>query len=295
MGLIYLKRNFLGRDIMREINCNDIIPRVAQAVITANRQLPMDILEALQQAYIKETSPTAKNILQIIIENANIADAEKMALCQDTGLVVIDVQIGQDVHIIGGNLGKALNEGVRQGYTFGYLRKSVVENPLSRINTADNTPAIIHYNIVTGDKLKLTIFPKGAGSENMGQVAMLKPAEGLDGVREFVLRVIREASGNPCPPIIVGVGIGGNMEKATLLAKHALLRPINIRNAAPDIAALEKEWLNKINELGIGPQGLGGRTTALGVNIEVFATHIASLPVAVNLGCHSTRRIELEF
>lgn len=280
---------------MREINCKDIIPQVAQAVITANRQLPADIVEALQKAVLEENSPTARNILQIILENASLAETEEMALCQDTGLVVIDVQIGQNVHIVGGNLENALNEGVRRGYTFGYLRKSVVESPLKRLNTLDNTPAIIHYNIVSGDKLKLTIFPKGAGSENMGQVAMLKPSDGLGGVEDFVLEVIKQAGANPCPPIIVGIGIGGNMEKVTLLAKQALLRPINIRNASPDIAALEIEWLNKINELGIGPQGLGGKTTALGVNIEIFATHIASLPVAVNLGCHSTRRTEIEF
>lgn len=280
---------------MREINCKDITDKVAQAVIEANQYLPPDVLKALADAMEKETSPTARNILKIILENAYIAGQEKMALCQDTGMVVINVELGQDVHIVGGSLERALNEGVRKGYIEGYLRKSVVNDPFTRINTQDNTPSIIHYHIVEGDKFKLTIFPKGAGSENMGQVAMLKPSQGLSGVKDFILRVVKEAGGNPCPPIIIGVGIGGNMEKATLLAKQALLRPIDIRNSNPQISALELEWLDAVNDLGIGPQALGGRTTALGLNIEVFATHIASLPVAVNLGCHSTRRINLEF
>ncbi|NLB88241.1 MAG: fumarate hydratase, partial [Syntrophomonadaceae bacterium] len=269
---------------MREINCRDISSKVAAAVIKANQYLPADILKALEEAVKKETLPTAKNILNILLENAQIAAQEKMALCQDTGMVVIDVKIGQDVHIVGGNLEKALNEGVRKGYIEGYLRKSVVNDPLMRINTQDNTPCIVHYHIVEGDKLQLTIFPKGAGSENMGQVAMLKPSHGLAGVKDFVLKVVKEAGGNPCPPIIIGVGIGGNMEKAAFLAKKALLRPIDIRNLDPKIADLEVEWLEAVNDLGIGPQGLGGKTTALGLNIEVFATHIASLPVAVNLG-----------
>lgn len=280
---------------MREIKCQDIADKVAEAVIRANQYLPADVMKALEDAVKKETSPTAKNILNILLENAHIAAREKMALCQDTGMVVVDVELGQDVYIAGGSLEKALNEGVRKGYIEGYLRKSVVKDPLNRINTQDNTPCIIHYNIVAGDKLKLTIFPKGAGSENMGKVAMLKPSHGLEGVKDFVLRVVKEAGGNPCPPIIIGVGIGGNMEKAALLAKKALLRPIDIRNSDPKIAELELEWLKAVNDLGIGPQGLGGRTTALGLNIEVFATHIASLPVAVNLGCHSTRRMVLEF
>ncbi len=280
---------------MRKIDCKDIIDKVAEAVVTANVDLPADVLKAINEAIKVEDSPAARHILQIILDNAQIASNEKMALCQDTGMVVINVEIGQDVHIVGGSLERALNEGIRKGYVEGYLRKSVVEEPLVRINTGDNTPGIIHYNIVEGSQLKLTLFPKGAGSENMGRVAMLKPSQGLEGVRDFVLQVVKEAGGNPCPPIIVGVGIGGNMEKAALLAKKALLRPLDIRNSDPRIAALEAEWLSNINDLGIGPQGLGGKTTALGVNIEVFATHIASLPVAVNLGCHSTRRIVLEF
>lgn len=280
---------------MRDINCKDIIDKVAEAVITANVKLPSDVLKAISKAITEESLTTARNILRIILDNAEIASNEKMALCQDTGMIVINVEIGQDVHIVGGSLETALNEGVRKGYVEGYLRKSVVSDPFLRINTQDNTPCIIHYHIVEGDKLKLTIFPKGAGSENMGQVAMLKPAQGLPGVRDFVLKVIKEAGGNPCPPLIIGVGIGGNMEKATLLAKKALLRPIDIRNPDIRIANLEEEWLVRVNDLGIGPQGLGGKTTALGLNIEVFATHIASLPVAVNLGCHSTRRIDLEF
>ncbi|HZJ85259.1 MAG TPA: fumarate hydratase [Syntrophomonadaceae bacterium] len=280
---------------MRVIDGQEIMDKLATAIITANTQLPPDVMRAIRAAIEIETLPRAKNILQIILENAHIAETEKVALCQDTGMVVIDVEIGQDVNIRGGNLEDILNEGVRRGYKAGYLRNSVVNDPILRINTLDNTPAIIHYKIVSGDKVKLTLFPKGAGSENVGQLSMLNPLDGLEGVKFFVLKTVREAGANPCPPIIVGVGIGGNMEKATLLAKRALLRPLDIRSKLPYLAEFELDLLNEINNLGIGPQGLGGKTTALGVNIEAFATHIASLPVAVNIGCHSTRRIVVEF
>lgn len=280
---------------MRVIDGQEIIDKLAAAIITANTKLPPDVLQAIRAAIEIETLPRAKNILQIILENAHIAETEKIALCQDTGMVVIDVEIGQDVNISGGNLEDILNEGVRRGYKAGYLRNSVVNDPILRINTLDNTPAIIHYKIVSGDKVKITLFPKGAGSENVGQLSMLNPLDGLEGVKAFVLKTVREAGANPCPPIIVGVGIGGNMEKATLLAKRALLRPLDIRSKLPYLAEFELDLLNEINNLGIGPQGLGGKTTALGVNIEAFATHIASLPVAVNIGCHSTRRMVVSF
>ncbi len=280
---------------MRVIDGQEIIDKLAAAIITANTKLPPDVLQAIRAAIEIETLPRAKNILQIILENAHIAETEKIALCQDTGMVVIDVEIGQDVNISGGNLEDILNEGVRRGYKAGYLRNSVVNDPILRINTLDNTPAIIHYKIVSGDKVKITLFPKGAGSENVGQLSMLNPLDGLKGVKAFVLKTVREAGANPCPPIIVGVGIGGNMEKATLLAKRALLRPLDIRSKLPYLAEFELDLLNEINNLGIGPQGLGGKTTALGVNIEAFATHIASLPVAVNIGCHSTRRMVVSF
>lgn len=278
---------------MRIIDSQDIINKVAEAVIKANIGLPPDVFKAIQTAIIKETSKIAQNILQIILENAHIAEAENMALCQDTGMVVIYVEIGQDVYVKG-SLEEALNEGVRRGYKAGYLRNSVVNDPVLRVNTFDNTPCIIHYQLVAGDKLDITILPKGAGSENVGQLAMLKPLAGIKGVKDFVLKVVKEAGANPCPPIIVGVGIGGNMEKATFLAKKALLRPLDVRNAEPYLAEFELDLLNEINSLGIGPQGLGGNTTALGVNVEVFATHIASLPVAVNISCHSLRRIRVK-
>lgn len=278
---------------MRIIDSQDIINKVAEAVIKANIGLPPDVFKAIQTAIINETSKIAQNILQIILENAHIAEAENMALCQDTGMVVIYVEIGQDVYVKG-SLEEALNEGVRRGYKAGYLRNSVVNDPVLRVNTFDNTPCIIHYQLVAGDKLDITILPKGAGSENVGQLAMLKPLAGIKGVKDFVLKVVKEAGANPCPPIIVGVGIGGNMEKATFLAKKALLRPLDVRNAEPYLAEFELDLLNEINSLGIGPQGLGGNTTALGVNVEVFATHIASLPVAVNISCHSLRRIRVK-
>lgn len=280
---------------MRQIKVDLIEEAVAQAVIDANTVLPKDVQGALQTARERETHPAARRFLQIILENADIACRDRMALCQDCGMVVAHVKLGQEVQLIGGNLETAINRGISTGYQRGYLRKSVVKDPLARINTGDNTPAIVHISLVAGDVLQLTLMPKGAGSENMGQLAMLKPSAGVEGVKEFILQVVRAAGGNPCPPVIVGVGIGGNMEKAALLAKHSLLREVGRPNERPDLAELEMEMLTRINASGIGVMGIGGNNTALAVNIETYPTHIACLPVAVNLGCHSTRRITLEF
>jgi len=279
---------------MREINVEMIRTAVGSAVIEANTNLPGDVRSALQNALIKESSPSAAHFLDIILENAQIAVQDKMPLCQDTGMVVAHIELGQEVQVTGGGLEEAINQGIRDGYQRGYLRKSVVNDPFERKNTGDNTPAIIHIHLVEGEVLRITLLPKGAGSENMGQLVMLKPSAGIEGVKEFILKVVKEAAGNPCPPIIVGVGVGGNMEKAALLAKHALLREVGQPNPRPELANLEDEMLQKINDLGIGVQGLGGNTTALAVNIETYPTHIACLPVAVNLGCHSTRRIIVE-
>lgn len=279
---------------MREINVEMIRTVVGTAVIEANTKLPKDVRGALQTALLKESLPSAAHFLDIILENAQIAVQDKMPLCQDTGMVVAHIELGQEVHVTGGGLEEAVNQGVSDGYRQGYLRKSVVNDPFERKNTGDNTPAIIHIHLVPGEVLRITLLPKGAGSENMGQLVMLKPSAGIEGVKEFILKVVREAAGNPCPPIIVGVGVGGNMEKAALLAKHALLREVGQPNPRPELAGLEDEMLQKINDLGIGVQGLGGNTTALAVNIETYPTHIACLPVAVNLGCHSTRRIIVE-
>jgi fumarate hydratase subunit alpha len=279
---------------MRQINVEQIKKAVESAVIEANTNLPEDVRAALQTALTKETSASGSRCLQIILENAQIAEQDKMALCQDTGMVVAHIELGQEVHLVGGEIENAVNQGIRDGYRRGYLRKSVVSDPFTRINTGDNTPAVIHIHMMAGEGLRIVLLPKGAGSENMGQLAMLKPSAGMEGVKEFILKVVREAEGNPCPPIIVGVGVGGNMEKAALLAKHALLREVGRPNAQPDLAALEEEMLQKVNDLRIGVQGLGGDTTALAVNIETYPTHIACLPVAVNLGCHSTRRITVD-
>ena len=240
----------------------------------------------------KETWSLAEDILDKIVTNAEIAKNERMPICQDTGMACVFVEIGQDVHIVGGSLEEAINEGVRRGYDKGYLRKSVVKDPIHRVNTKDNTPAIIHYEIVPGDKLKLTVAPKGFGSENMSQIKMLKPSDGIEGVKEFIIKVIKDAGPNPCPPMIVGVGIGGSFEKAAYLSKKALIRSIDSKNENKYYGDLEDELLIKINELGIGPQGFGGKTTALGINIETYPTHIAGLPVAVNISCHATRHKE---
>jgi fumarate hydratase subunit alpha len=271
---------------MRTINASDIRHAIAGAAIAANTRLPDDVLQALQKAAQTEDSPRARQILEILLENAAMACEEGLALCQDTGLAVVDMTIGQDVHVEG-DLKEAINAGIREGYREGCFRASVVGHPLQRVNTGDNTPCIIHSEIVPGDGLTFTILPKGAGSENMSRVAMLKPGAGEPGVIDFVLESVTLAGGNPCPPLVVGIGIGGNMEHAAYLAKKALMRPLH--QGGPN-QELEQRILELINQTGIGPQGLGGKTTALGVNIETYPTHIACLPVAVNLGCHSTRR-----
>lgn len=279
---------------MREIQVEEIQKAVEKAVAKANINLPADIIQSLKNALAKESKSQARHFLQIALDNSEMAEKECMALCQDTGIVNVEVEIGQDVHITGGDVESAINQGVSDGYRKCYFRNSVVKHPLQRENTGDNTPALVSYRLVPGDVLKITVFPKGAGSENMGRLAMLKPSQGIEGVKEFVVNAIREASSNPCPPVVVGVGIGGTMEKAASLAKKALFRSIDVRNEDPLIAELEKELLDKINQLNIGPQGLGGDTTALGVNIETYPTHIACLPIAVNIGCHCTRRYTVE-
>lgn len=279
---------------MKEINVSKITEAVKIMCINANYYLADDVKEKIEKAYKSENWPMAKEMLEKILTNIDIAKNEKMPMCQDTGMACIFVEIGQDVHIVGGSLKDAINEGVRQGYTEGYLRKSVVKDPIDRVNTKDNTPAVIYYDIAEGDKLKIKIAPKGFGSENMSQLKMLKPADGLDGVKDFVLKVVKEAGPNPCPPIVVGVGIGGTFDKAANLAKRALVRPLNERNSNDFYSNLEEELLEKINEIGIGPQGFGGKTTALAVNIETYPTHIAGLPVAVNINCHVTRHAEIE-
>lgn len=278
---------------MREIHIEEIISVVRELSIEANYNLSNDIKNALVRAEKEETWDLAKDILDKIIINSEIAKNEKMPICQDTGMTCVFIEIGQDIHIIGGSLEDAVNEGVRRGYKDGYLRKSIVNDPINRINTKDNTPAIIYYDIVQGDKLKITVAPKGFGSENMSQIKMLKPSEGIQGVKDFIIKVVKEAGPNPCPPIVIGVGIGGTFDKAAYLAKKALLRPINIRNNDEFYSKLEDELLNEINKLGIGPQGFGGKTTTLGVNIETYPTHIAGLPVAVNINCHVTRHKEV--
>ncbi|KFX55187.1 fumarate hydratase [Clostridium botulinum] len=278
---------------MREVNVDCIIDAVKELSIKANYFLGEHIRQALEDSRDKETWNLAEDILDKIIINSEIADKEHVPICQDTGMACVFVELGQDVHLIGGNLSEAINEGVRIVYEEGFLRKSVVENPLKRINTNDNTPAVIYYDIVPGDKIKITVAPKGFGSENMSKITMLKPSDGVEGVKEFILEVVRQAGPNPCPPMVIGVGIGGTFDKSAYLAKKALLRPINIRNDDEYYKDLEIELLEKINELGIGPQGFGGRTTALGLNIETYPTHIAGLPVAVNINCHATRHKEI--
>lgn len=261
----------------------------------ANYNLGQDVIDAFKNAYEAEQSVTGKDILQQLIENAQIAKNESVPMCQDTGFSVFFVELGQEVHVEGGGLEDAINEGVRKGYQEGYLRKSIVGHPLERQNTGDNTPAVIHIRVVPGDKLKITVAPKGGGSENMSAIKMLKPAQGVEGVKDFVVETVKEAGPNPCPPIIVGVGIGGTFEKAALLAKEALLRPVGEPSSDPYAADLEQELLELVNKLGIGPQGLGGKTTALAVHVNTHPAHIASLPVAVNINCHASRHKEIEF
>lgn len=277
---------------MKEIKASAITEAVARLCQEANFVLGENVLAALKQALKTEESPLGKEALSQLIENARIAKKEQLPLCQDCGTVVVFLEIGQDVHIIG-DLYAAAEEGVRRGYAQGYLRKSIVSQPFSaRTNTKDNTPPVTHVEIVPGDKLKITVMPKGAGAENMTKLAMLKPGEGKEGIIELVVKTVNEGGGDPCPPLIIGLGIGGTAERAMLLAKKALLRKVAEPNPDPEIAALEKEILTKVNDLGIGPLGFGGRTTALAVHAEVMPTHIASLPVAVNLQCHSARHKE---
>ena len=274
---------------MREIQCSKITEVIRKLCIEANEHLPEDVKCAIKTARKEEDGEIAKGILDNIIENYEIADRENVPICQDTGMAVVFMEIGQDVHITGGDLTECVNEGVRQGYTDGYLRKSVVKDPIRRGNTGDNTPAILYTEIVPGEQIKITVGPKGFGSENMSRIMMFKPSAGLEGIRDFIIETVKFAGPNPCPPMVVGVGIGGTFDRCALLAKKALMRPLGSSNKDPFYADLEKELLLKINSLGIGPQGLGGRTTAIGLNIETFPTHIAGMPCAVNINCHVTR------
>ena len=274
---------------MRTIHTDEIIKNIKEMCIEANLSLTEDMKCRFKNATESEKSPLGKQILNQLQENMEIAAADQIPICQDTGMAVVFIEIGQDVHIEGENLEDAINEGVRQGYVDGYLRKSVVSDPIIRENTKDNTPAVIHYSIVPGENIKITVAPKGFGSENMSKVFMLKPADGIEGVKDAVLTAVKEAGPNACPPMVVGVGIGGTFEKCAILAKKALTRPVNEHSKIPYVADLEKEMLVKINKLGIGPGGLGGTTTALAVNINTYPTHIAGLPVAVNICCHVNR------
>ncbi|MEI3336687.1 MAG: fumarate hydratase [Clostridium sp.] len=278
---------------MREINVKEVENAVRNLSIEANYYVGEDIKDALIEFKKNEPFKIAEEVLDKIILNDEIACKEQMPMCQDTGMACVFLEIGQDVHFVGGLLEDAINEGVRRGYEEGYLRKSVVKDPIDRVNTKDNTPAIIYYDIVPGDKVKITLAPKGFGSENMSRIGMLKPADGLEGVKKFIIDTVEQAGPNPCPPMVIGVGIGGTFDKAAYLAKKALLRPINVRNSNEFYKNLEEELLEKINKLGIGPQGFGGRTTALGLNIETYPTHIAGLPVAVNINCHATRHKDI--
>lgn len=274
---------------MREISVDEITKVIRKLCIEANEHLPEDVKCAIKNCRASEDGNIAKGILDNIIENYEIADSENVPICQDTGMACVFMEIGQDVHIIGGDLTDAVNEGVRQGYTDGYLRKSVVKDPIRRGNTGDNTPAVLYTEIVPGDKIKITIGPKGFGSENMSRIMMFKPSAGLEGIKDFIIETVKIAGPNPCPPMVVGVGIGGTFDRCALLAKKALMRPLDTSNEDPFYADLEKELLEKINSLGIGPQGLGGKTTAIGLNIETYPTHIAGMPCAVNINCHVTR------
>lgn len=278
---------------MREIKYEEIVNAIKDICISANNVLPNDISEVIAEAYQNEDFKLAKETLEILIENAKIAQKEKSPICQDTGMACVFVEIGQDVHVVG-DLNDAINEGVRQGYVSEYLRKSVVNDPMfDRVNTKDNTPAIIHYEIVSGDKLKITLAPKGFGSENMCQVKMLKPSDGEEGVKDFVLKVVNDAGANACPPMVIGVGIGGSFDYVTYLSKKAMLRDAKSHHPDKRYALLEDELLEKINQTGIGPAGYGGKTTALSLNIETYPTHIAGMPVAVSICCHVARHKEV--
>lgn len=276
---------------MRTIEGQQIINAVSKMCIEANLHLPQDVKSTLEKSLVIEDNPGAKDILEMICENAEVAARAQVAMCQDTGMAVVFIELGQEVQVTGGHIEDLINEGIRQGYTNGFLRKSVVIDPLQRVNTKDNTPAVIHYEMVPGDGLKITVAPKGFGSENMSRLFMLKPSDGIEGVKNVILQSVKEAGPNPCPPIVVGVGLGGTFEKAAYLAKKALMRDLGSRNSSEAYADLEEELLILVNDLGIGPQGFGGRTTALGVHVETYPTHIAGLPVAVNIGCHASRHV----
>lgn len=277
---------------MRVIQYSDIVTQIRSLCLDANCNLPQDVWNALATAKKDEASPLGQSVLDTILENAQIAKNKQMPLCQDTGMVVVFAEIGQDVHIQGGLLSDAVDEGVRQAYEDGYFRKSVVGDPLERVNTKDNTPAVLHVSLVAGDQLRLIVAPKGFGSENMSALKMLKPAEGIQGIKDFVVKTVTEAGGNPCPPIIIGVGIGGTMEKAALMAKRAVLREVGSRSHKPHVAKLETELLELVNQTGVGPQGFGGTQTALDLFVDIYPTHIAGLPVAVNINCHVARHVE---
>ena len=274
---------------MREIQVSMITEMVARLCIEANTHLPSDVKCAIESCRACEDGVIAQGVLDRIIENYNIADAENVPICQDTGMACVFLEIGQDVHLVGGDLRQAVDEGVRQGYAKGYLRKSVVADPVRRGNTGDNTPAVLYTEIVPGENVKITVGPKGFGSENMSAIRMFKPSAGLQGIKDFILETVKTAGPNPCPPMVIGVGIGGTFDKAALLAKKALMRPLDSSNPDPYYADLEKEMLEKVNALGIGPQGFGGKTTAIGLNIETMPTHIAGMPCAININCHVTR------
>lgn len=277
---------------MREINVSEVTQAVREMCIEANKRLPEDLTQCISACAGCEEQELPRGIMQDLLDNLDAAKELDIPVCQDTGMAVVFAEVGQEVHFTGGDFEAAIHEGVRRGYTEGLLRCSVVGDPLNRINTGDNTPAVLHTRIVPGDQVALTVAPKGFGSENMSRLQMLTPAAGRDGVVEFVVDAVRKAGGNPCPPMVVGVGVGGDFESCALLAKKALCRPVSQQNPAPFYAQLEAELLERVNQLGIGPQGFGGKTTALAVNVEVGATHIAGLPVAVNIGCHVTRHLK---
>lgn len=276
---------------MRKVDVTEITKNVKEMCIEANHFLSEDMKKVFEQAVQKEKAPLGRQVLNQLKENLEIAGAEMIPICQDTGMAVIFMKVGQEVHFEGGNLTEAVNEGVRQGYVDGYLRKSVVKDPIYRDNTKDNTPAVIHYEIVEGDQVDITVAPKGFGSENMSRIFMLKPADGIEGVKESILTAVKDAGPNACPPMVIGVGIGGTFEKCAVMAKHALTRDLEEESPVPYVRELEKEMLKKINSLGIGPGGLGGTVTALAVNIETYPTHIAGFPMAVNICCHVNRHI----
>lgn len=277
---------------MREVNVRDISDAVRELAITSNCVLGDNEVACFKKMIEVEESPTGKEILNLMLENARIAREEQIPICQDTGMAVVFLEVGQDVHLVGGDINEAVNDGIRKGYEDGYLRKSILIDCIDRVNTKDNTPAFIHTRIVPGDKVKIKVAPKGGGSENMSRFKALKPSEGIEGVKDFVVQAVAEAGGNPCPPVVVGVGLGGPFEKVALRAKEALLVPLGQRNSDPFYARVEEELLERINNTGVGPQGLGGRVTALDVHIVQGPCHIATLPVAVNLNCHATRHGE---